>query len=78
MKNPDNDNELFPFTTLGAATLNVVRWLEKDRDQEPSGGSDKAPENEADRQREHERAVEAGLRRIRLFEDRYSRDRARR
>lgn len=71
MKQFDNDNDELSFITLGAATLNVVRYLEKDRGQEPNGEADKPPEDERDRQREHERAVEAGIRRIERFEARF-------
>ena len=71
MKDPDNDNELFSFVTLAAATANVVRYLEKDRGQEPDGSADKAPEDERDRQREQQRFVETRLREIDRFERRY-------
>lgn len=71
MKNPDNDNELFPFTALGAATLNVVRWLEKDREKPAAGDQDQAPDKEVDKQREHQRFVETRLREIERFELRY-------
>ena len=71
----EQDNDPFTFTTLGAATLNVVRWLEKDRDQAPDREADKTPEKEAERQREHDRAVESGMRQIERFERRYLRNR---
>jgi hypothetical protein len=74
----DNENEQFSFITLGAATLNVVRYLEKNRDQAPNGEPDKNPEKDAERQREKDRFLETRLREIDRFESRYLRDRARR
>lgn len=71
MKNFDNDNEELSFITLGAATLNVIRYLEKDRDQAPNSEPDKNPENDADRQREKDRFLETRLLEIERFERRY-------
>ncbi|WP_155248315.1 hypothetical protein [Bradyrhizobium japonicum] len=75
MKQFDNDNDPFTFTTLGAATLNVVRWLEQDRQKPAAGDQDQAPGNEIDKQREHDRFVETRLREIERFERRYLRNR---
>jgi len=71
MKQHNNDNEEFSFITLGAATLNVVRYLEKSEDQRPDGERDKTPSKEVERQREQQRFVETRLREIERFELRY-------
>lgn len=60
----DNDT----WTPLGLA---AARVLANCTDEEPNGSDDKAPEENTDRQREHERAVEIGLRRIETFERTY-------
>jgi len=65
-----NDNEELSFITLGAATLNVVRWLEKDRCDRPAGKQDEKPSKEIDRKREQERFIETRLREIERFERR--------
>lgn len=69
----DNENELFSFITLGAATSNVVRYLE------PTEQKKEHREREAQREREdkekaeqHRRAVDQGLRDIAAFEKRAS------
>lgn len=75
MRKADNENEQFSFISIGAATRNVVRYLEQERREPPNGGEDKSPQEKADRQREHDAAVEAGGRRIERFEARYRRNR---
>jgi hypothetical protein len=66
-----NDNDELSFITLGAATLNVVRYLEgsekeQERGERDAGRSDK-DEEKAKQQRE---AVEHGLNHIAAFEKR--------
>lgn len=65
----DNDNDELSFITLGAATLNVVRYLESKESPEPE--REKTPDLEIDKQREHEHFVETRLREIARFERRY-------
>ncbi len=66
-----NDNDPFTFTTLGAATLNVVRWLERSKDHEQDCER-KTPDQSSDNQKiDEERAyIEQRLRDIAAFEDR--------
>jgi hypothetical protein len=68
------DNEPFTFTTLGAATLNVVRWLENPKEHGPDRKR-QAPENdnERDKARDHDKAVNEGMRQIERFESPYRR-----
>ena len=66
-----NDNNPFTFTTLGAATLNVVRWLDP-KEQRPDE-REKTPDCEIERKREQERFIETRLREIDRFEARYRR-----
>ncbi|MET4184937.1 hypothetical protein ABIB94_007066 [Bradyrhizobium sp. JR7.2] len=66
----DNDNS-DTWIELAAATANLVRYLEKDRDQAPNGEADKNPEDDAERQRERERFVQTRLREIERFERPY-------
>jgi hypothetical protein len=65
------DNEEFSFISIGAATRNVVRYLEKDRSERPAGKQDEAPSEEVDRKREQERFIETRLREIERFERRF-------
>jgi hypothetical protein len=49
MQTPTHDNDNSDtWISLAAATANVVRWLQKDRDESPHGETDKNPEDEAD------------------------------
>jgi hypothetical protein len=71
MQNPDNDNELFSFISIGAATRNVCRYLESseqkqsDREREAQRRSDQEKKNE-----EQRKYIEHRLREIAAFEDR--------
>lgn len=76
MKTPDNDNDQLPFITLGAATLNVLRYLESSKEQRPESEREKTPDDEAGKENERQRFVETRLREIRRFERRYLRDRS--
>ncbi|MCK1520202.1 hypothetical protein [Bradyrhizobium sp. 17] len=71
MKNFDNDNEHFSFISLGALTLNVVRYLESSKEEGPDSNREKAPDPKIDKQREHDRFIETRLREIERFERRY-------
>jgi len=70
----DNDNELFSFISIGAATRNVCRYLENSKDHEPDRER-QAPENndKRDKAADYRKAVENGLRQIERFESRYRR-----
>lgn len=72
----DNDNEDFSFISLGALTLNVVRYLENSKEQRPDSEREKTPDSEVDKQREHERFIETRLREIARFERRYRNNRS--
>jgi len=73
MKQHNNDNEELSFITLGAATLNVVRYLEsseqKKEQREREAQRDAEKEEKAE---QHRRAVDQGLRHIAAFEERAS------
>jgi hypothetical protein len=78
MRNASNDNEELSFITLGAATLNVVRYLERS-DEHQRDGERNAPRERDEKEKADDRrkAVEHGLRQIQRFEDRFRRrDRA--
>ena len=75
MKKAANDNT-DTWIELAAATANLVRYLEQDRDKPADGQNDQAPGKEIDKQREQQRFVETRLREIRRFERRYLRDRS--
>jgi hypothetical protein len=72
MQNFDNDNDELSFITLGAATLNVVRYLESgeqkksDREREAQRTDDDEQKKEDERQR-----IEQRLREIAAFEERF-------
>lgn len=74
MRYADNDNEELSFITLGAATLNVVRYLENSKDHQRDGER-QTPEqrSEEEKTEDHRKAVEHGLRQIERFERRYRR-----
>ena len=73
MKNPDNDNDEFSFITLGAATLNVMRFLEGSKDhQEQSERDTSRQRTEEEKAEAHRRAIDQGLRDIAAFEQRAS------
>lgn len=70
-----NDNDELSFITIGAATLNVIRYLSNDpqdhqRDRERQTGEQRSEKEKAD---DHRKAVEEGLRHIERFESRYRR-----
>jgi hypothetical protein len=73
MKNPDNDNEELSFITLGAATLNVVRYLEASDEKKVERERDAQHDREdKEKAEQHRRAVDQGLRDIAAFEERAS------
>lgn len=74
----EQDNEQLSFITIGLAVRNVMSYLEPRKEKQPDGEAEQAPDGETDRKREHERAVEVGVRRIERFEMRYRRDATRR
>jgi hypothetical protein len=68
------DNDELSFITLGAATLNVVRYLELCEQKQPDHEGNSPDESqERDKTADHDKAVEQGLRRIERFERRYRR-----
>jgi hypothetical protein len=75
MKNPSNDNDELSFITLGAATLNVVRYLANDSKDHQPDRERNAPDQsrEEEKTEQHRKAVENGLRQIERFESRYRR-----
>ena len=73
MKNPDNDNDEFSFITLGAATLNVMRFLEGSKDHQKQSERDTPRQRtEEEKTEANRRAVDQGLRDIAAFEERAS------
>jgi len=74
MKAHDNDNEELSFITLGAATLNVVRYLENSQDHQRDGER-QTPHERGEKEKADDRAkaVENGLRQIDRFERSYRR-----
>ncbi len=70
----DNDNEELSFITLGAVTLNVVRYLQTDEKQNGESHDD-TDRREADEKNNHDHreAVQQRLRDISAFERRYIR-----
>lgn len=71
-----NDNEELSFITLGAATLNVVRYLANDPQNHERDGERQTPSERTEKQKanQHSQAVEHGLRQIERFERRYRRN----
>lgn len=67
------DNDKFSFTTLGAATANVVRWLDTDKKQNEDRGSDPNPAD-ADKEcaEDQRRYVDQRLREIASWERKIS------
>jgi hypothetical protein len=63
MKEGTNDNST--WTTLG---LHALRLTERLEEQRPEDERETKPEKTVEQQREHERFIEAGLRRIERFE----------
>jgi hypothetical protein len=80
MKEHNNDNEELSFIRLGAATSNLVRYLQKIEDQTPQGEDDGAdhPNGRAGQKTDEQRAedrrryVEQRLREVAAFERSYS------
>lgn len=78
MKNFDNDNDELSFISLGAATLNVIRYLESSKDHQRDGER-QTPDQRSEKENPEDRrkAIEHGLRQIERFENLYRRgDRA--
>jgi hypothetical protein len=73
MKQHDNDNDEFSFITLGAATLNVVRYLTHDSKDHERDGERQTPSERTQEEKtnQHSEAVKNGLRQIERFERRY-------
>ena len=70
MKNPDNDNDELSFITLGAATLNVVRYLEGSEKQKEDAQRKAEQSGDTEQKREEQRAyIEQRLRDIAKFEE---------
>ena len=44
----DNENDPLPFITLGAATLNVLRYLQLDKEKNEDSSNDPKPREAAD------------------------------
>lgn len=75
MRKADNDNDELSFITLGAATLNVVRYLDGSQDHERDGERQTPGQRtQKDKTNQHSEAVEHGLREIERFERRYRRN----
>jgi hypothetical protein len=73
MKQHNNDNEELSFITLGAATLNVVRYLESGEKQKKDGERDAGrSDKDEEKAKQHREAVDQGLRDIASFEERAS------
>jgi len=69
-----NDNDELSFITLGAATLNVIRYLEFNEEKQPDRKGDTTNnDQESDKSADHQKAIEQGLRQIERFERRYRR-----
>lgn len=76
MKNPLNDNDELSFITIGAATLNVIRYLQKTEGQTPNEKDHGADSANGRQTKESEKAIpdhkscyiEQGLARIQRFE----------
>jgi hypothetical protein len=75
MKTHDNDNEELSFITLGAATLNVVRYLTDSSEDHERDGERQTPHQRSEKEKAEDRAkaVEQGLRQIDRFERSYRR-----
>jgi hypothetical protein len=68
----DNDDEKLSFITLGAATLNVVRYLESSEDKKEQRERDAQRSRDEKQKKEEERAyIEQRLRDIAAFEERF-------
>jgi hypothetical protein len=73
MKNQDKNNEELSFITLGAATLNVVRFLEgSDKHQGDSERDTPRQRTEEEKAEDERRYIKQRLREIRRFEEAYS------
>jgi len=73
MKQHNNDNDELSFITLGAATLNVVRYLEGSEKQKEHGERDaRRSDKDEEKAKQHREAVDQGLRDIAAFEERAS------
>jgi hypothetical protein len=71
MQNFDNDNELFSFITLAAATANVVRYLESGEQKKPHREREAQRTDNDEHKKEDQRAyIEQRLREISAFEER--------
>jgi selenocysteine-specific translation elongation factor len=72
MKKLIQDNEELSFITLGAATLNVVRYLESSEDKQEHRERDAQRSGDDEQKKEEHRAyVEQRLREIAAFEERF-------
>ncbi|MGA7807132.1 hypothetical protein [Bradyrhizobium sp.] len=71
MNEPDNDNELFSFITIAAATANVIRYLEncpcQNADRKQDGATEQDDKKEPDEARDY---VEQRVRELEEFENR--------
>jgi len=73
MKKADNDNEPLSFITLAAATANVVRYLETNKNEDEESKRDPAPSRGDEQKRAEElEYVEHRLREIRAWERKIS------
>lgn len=75
MEEAHNDNDEFSFTTLGALTLNVVRYLANDSKDHERDGERQTPHQRSEKEKAEDRAkaIENGLRQIDRFERSYRR-----
>jgi hypothetical protein len=70
MQNFDNENEELSFITLGAATRNVVRYLESSEDEKEQRERDAQRSRDEKQKKEEQRAyIEQRLRDIAAFEE---------
>jgi hypothetical protein len=68
-----NDNEELPFITLGALTLNVVRYLQNTQNHKSDGERDTGRKRTDEEKAEDERRyIKQRLRDIAAFEESYS------
>ena len=72
MKQHNNDNEELSFITLGAATLNVVRYLESSEQKQSDREREAQRSRDEEKKKEEQRAyVEQRLRETAEFEARF-------